>query len=345
MPPNPIFDRDLRHLDEVQQVNKEIFNDKIRAAGRPVILKGIAAHWPAIAAARESTESLATYLTAMDVGASVLTLVGAPRIKGRYFYADGMKGFNFDQRHIPVKATIKQLVESQNDDDSVGVYAGASPTELAFPGFGPDNTMPLLADDVHPKLWIGNSASIAPHIDFSENIACLVSGRRRFILFPPEQVENLYVGPLDHTMAGQPASLVNLRDIDEKQFPKFSKAIEAAYLAELEPGDAIYIPSLWWHGVESEGPFNVLVNYWWGETPHGSPMHALALALLSIRDLPPNDKAAWESMFKHYIFDRDAERAADHIPAPYQSVLGADSASRTSRIKAFLRAELSKVLN
>ena len=33
------------------------------------------------------------------------------------------------------------------------------------------------------------------------------------------------------------------------------------------PGDAIYIPPLWWHHVESLGQFNVLVNYWYRTGP------------------------------------------------------------------------------
>ena len=45
------------------------------------------------------------------------------------------------------------------------------------------------------------------------------------------------------TIAGQLVSMVDIRDPD------------------LEPGDAIFIPSLWWHCVEAYAPVNILVNF------------------------------------------------------------------------------------
>jgi ribosomal protein L16 Arg81 hydroxylase len=98
-------------------------------------------------------------------------------------------------------------------------------------------------------MWIGNRAMIAAHFDNNYNIACVVSGRRRFTVFPPEQVSNLYIGPLLRTPGGSPISTVDLRDPDYTKYPKFAQALESAEEAELEPGDAIYIPILWWHGV------------------------------------------------------------------------------------------------
>jgi len=205
--------------------------------------------------------------------------------------------------------------------------------------------MPLLDEDVLPKIRIGNSARIAPHFDNSENIACVVSGERKFVVFPPDQIANLYVGPIDYNMAGQPASMVDLHNIDLERFPKFELALKSATTATLGPGDAIYLPSLWWHGVESKGPLNVLVNYWWDDQPNGSPMNVLALALLVLRDLPENDRAAWEAVFKHYIFDAEAGEATNHIPAEFQGVLSDDSPDRTARLKNFLRSQLAAILS
>ena len=73
-------------------------------------------------------------------------------------------------------------------------------------------------------------------------------------------------------------------------------------IAELEPGDALFIPSMWWHEVEALAPFNLLVNYWWRTTPDymdapiNALQHALQHALLSIAGLPPEEKQIWQDM-------------------------------------------------
>jgi hypothetical protein len=111
--------------------------------------------------------------------------------------------------------------------------------------------------------------------------------------FPPDQVANLYVGPLDHTMAGQPASMAPLKSPDFDRFPRFREALAAARTAELEPGDAIYIPTLWWHHVEALSAFNVLVNYWWEDPSQfaGGAFEAMIHGIMSVSYLPPNAAA------------------------------------------------------
>ena len=64
-------------------------------------------------------------------------------------------------------------------------------------------------------------------------------------MFPPAQVANLYVGPIDHSPAGMPTSLVDFAQPDLERFPRFREAWAAAQVAELAPGDAIYLPPLW----------------------------------------------------------------------------------------------------
>ena len=128
------------------------------------------------------------------------------------------------------------------------------------------------------------------------------------------------------------------------RFPRFAEAMAHAQVAELEPGDAIYIPALWWHHVESLDKFNMLVNYWWKGAP-GAPgtgdsaLDCLLHSLLSLRQLPAEQRKAWAAIFAHYVFDADAQSAA-HIPEHRRGILGEMSPDFRRQVRAFLVKQL-----
>ena len=340
-----IFETDIPSLPVMENVNQQQFDEDIRPAGKPVILRGLVKNWPAVQSGQTSSHAIGNYLKQMDNQRPAMTFVGPPEVEGRYFYSPDMRGFNFEKRQIPLSATITKLLEQKNAADPISIYAGATPASDLLPDFGTSNPMPLLGNEVPPLVWVGNSARIAPHFDASENIACSVAGKRTFLIFPPDQVNNLYVGPLEHNMAGQPASIVDPKAIDLNKFPRFETAMKAAKIAELEPGDAIYLPALWWHYVESSGPFNVLVNYWWNSVKKGPPMTALALSMLTLRELPPAERAAWKTMFDHYVFGDNAQDIAAHLPEHARGVIGKSTPQRDAKIKGFVAGQLQKLFS
>lgn len=116
----------------------------------------------------------------------------------------------------------------------------------------------------------------------------------------------------------------------------FVEALEHALVADLEPGDAIFIPSLWWHNIAASGPLCVLLNYWWGANDETAAFPVLAHALLSLRDVAPGERAAWAVWFEHYIFGEDAAAVADHLPPHARGVLGPPSPQRTAKMKDYL---------
>ena len=122
------------------------------------------------------------------------------------------------------------------------------------------------------------------------------------------------MGPWDLTPAGQPISLVDMHQPDLDQFPRFSQAWAQAQVAELNPGDAIYMPGMWWHQVESLSAINGLINYWWSETPtvFGAPMDAFNHALLSIKQLPECPATRLEGAVRCVCFQRGRRK-----PRPY----------------------------
>ena len=100
---------------------------------------------------------------------------------------------------------------------------------------------------------------------------------------------------------------------------------------------------MWWHHVESLEPFNVLVNYWWRQSPAymDSPISALMLTIMTVRDLPPAQRAAWENLFRHYVFEADANTVA-HIPEKSRWSLGPLSDEAVREMRARLLARLNR---
>ena len=191
------------------------------------------------------------------------------------------------------------------------------------------------------RIWLGHAANIACHYDTLDNIACVVAGRRRFTLYPPAAIADLYVGPIDNTMAGQPVSLAAATP-DAARFPRFAAAQERALTANLAPGDALYLPKLWWHRVESTAPFNVLVNYWWDAVPAfvDDPTTTLLHALLSLRDRPPAEKAAWRGLFDYYVFGEGDPVA--HLPEGARGPLAPLDELAARRLRARILGRLNR---
>jgi len=226
----------------------------------PVVLRGVANQWPAVKAGRESFEQLRGYLLNFDAARPLTVYEGSAEICGRYFYNDDFSGFNFSRTRMLLEEVISKIADAQAMPSPNSYYVGSTMINHWLPGFELENKLDLEGREHLNSIWIGNQSIIAPHFDFPSNIACVVSGRRRFTLFPPDQGANLYVGPFDHTPSGQPISLVDLGAPDYEKFPKYRVAEESAIIVELEAGDALFIPSMWWHSVEALSDFNVLVK-------------------------------------------------------------------------------------
>lgn len=314
----------------------------ILASTEPLLLRGLVANWPMVAAARNSPQAAIDYLRRWYVDATVNAMLGAPEIDGRFFYNEALDGFNFQPMRVRLDAVLDELETQLATTRPPALYVGSTTIDGALPGFRAENDIDLGARDPLASIWIGNRTRISAHYDLPDNLACIAAGHRRFTLFPPGQQHNLYVGPIDLTPAGQPISLVDFAKPDFARFPRFAEALEHAQVAELEPGDAIFVPSMWWHHVEALDSFNVLVNYWWRQSPDwmDTPNNALMHALMTVRDLPPAQRAAWAELFRHYVFEAGDDTAA-HIPPAARGLLAPldDNASR------MVRAQLLKRLN
>ncbi len=288
------------------------------------------------------------YLKAMDTGAFIEAIEALPETGGWFCYAPDLRGFNFSHRRRRLTETLDHLLRSIGEPKASFLAIQSLPLANHLPEFIRRNPAPFLPEQVVPRLWVGGAVRTQTHQDPEHNLACVIAGRRQFLLFPPEQVGNLYIGPIDKAFP-PPLSLVDPTAPDFDRFPKFRLALQAARVAHLEAGDAIFMPKYWWHHVTSIEPYNVLVNYWWGDDARGleRPMECFLTALLAIKHLPPGERAYWRAMFDTYIFGNCGEDAGEdplaHIPAALQGVLGKLDLERRSRLKQQLRLTYLKL--
>lgn len=318
-----------------KDLDATLFQQVVQAC-QPVVIRGFVADWPAVKAARESPRALKGYLAAFDTGGRVEVFIGAPAIRGKYYYNPRLQGFNFERRMMKLTEAMDRILAAVDDPGAGSVYVGSVPTGDCLPGFPAENLMPLAACSASPRIWLGTAANISSHHDTFDNLACVIAGRRRFTLYAPQLISRLYVGPLDNTMAGPPVSLAaSAPDSSESHFPLFEQIRDQALTAQLEPGDALYLPKLWWHQVESVSAFNGLVNYWWDAFSVGpdAPYTALLLSMITIAERPAAERQAWQAFFDHYVF-RSKGHPLAHLPPEQHGLLGPLKPDNYSKIRA-----------
>nr|WP_310532805.1 cupin-like domain-containing protein [Novosphingobium sp.] len=332
----------LTVAEEREAPDAAALDSLLRGAATPFVIRGLVRDWPLVQAGLRSAVEARGYLADHARPVPFAVSIGAPGGDDRLFYDAAMQ-MNFQMAKGKLADIFAGIDANEGRADAPMIYLGSIDVPTHFDGLEASNRLDLGAREPLVSLWIGTPTRIAAHNDFPDNLACCVAGKRRFTLFPPGQFRYLYLGPIDNTPAGRAVSMVDFHAPDLAAHPRFAEALEHALVAELEPGDAVFIPSMWWHHVEGLAPFNVLMNYWWRETPRflGQPQDALNHAILSIRDLPAAEKAIWRDLFDHYVFGNSPEATA-HIPAGARVVLDPLDAESAGRLRSFLLRTLSR---
>ena len=325
-------------------------DESIFSSKTPIIIKGLVDHWKLVEQGRHSDSSAINYLKSHYNGRSSVACIGPPEIKGRFFYDAQATQLNYHTQQMKIDEVLDLIQANFTEKSPTSYYIASNVIDTHFPDFRSENdvaiprpTVDYPIEDLRISIWIGNRTTACCHYDASDNLACCAVGRRRFTLFPPDQIANLYPGPLSPTPGGQALSMVDFANPDFTKYPKFAEAIKHGQIAELEAGDALYLPSMWWHQVESQNPFNVLINYWWSNSAKhmGSAMNVLYHALLSLRDKPEHEKLAWKHIFDYYIFG-DAGLAGEHIPEQAREYLGKIDTAKSKMLRAMLLNKLNR---
>lgn len=333
----------LPSIAKFERVTKDQFLSEIVPLNRPALLKGLVNEWPIVRASTESADGFLNYLKSFHYIGKVEVVRARAKENGFFTYNKRFSGFNFERKNFEFSAFLEALAASAVNPQYATHSWQSAYIDDYFDGFLQQHPMPLLPDSVRPRIWIGNKTIVGVHQDDSDNIACAIAGKRRFALFPPEQLENLYIGPLDKTPAGAPISMVDFTQPDFEKFPRAKEALATASIAELEPGDAIYIPALWWHHVESLEGINGLVNYWYSGALDGAKslagLDSMLLARLTFAGMSPAVKAAWRNAFEYYVWSDNTN--FEHIPEQLKGVLGDVSKQESQQIIKWLASKLN----
>jgi hypothetical protein len=194
--------------------------------GRPVVLRGHGAAWPAL------TAWTFDHLRALGADVPVEVEVG-----------NAMQGAN--PRLATTFGAYLDALESGE--------AEASQLYLAvFDAFG---RWPALLDDVeldvlprqvvrYRRAWIGARGTVSGlHRDVGDNVLAQIRGRKLVHLAAPADDAHLYVSRKYDFLTD--CSEVDLDHWDAQRHPRFADADLAELV--LEPGDVLFIPTGWWH--------------------------------------------------------------------------------------------------
>lgn len=322
--------------------------DQLFAAEGPIILRGLVSDWSLVKAGEQSPGKAMEILQSHSSKKPVGVYIAPPEAEARFFYNQDCTGFNYQSKYLQLSDIFAQIREAENNPDHSYYYMNSLTLDNCFPGLRAANDLSFdhqafTNNQPLSKVWVGTESIAAAHYDVPSNLACCVLGARRFTLFPPEQIHNLYPGPLEPTPGGQVITMVDLKNPDFERFPRVRRALEAAVVVDLQPGDAVYYPSMWWHQVEALSPFNIMINFWWLRSPAymGNPMDIVMHAIMGIRDRPEAEKNAWREVFEYYIFG-PADTPREHLPASIQGALGELDDDSIRRLRALVKNKLNR---
>jgi jumonji domain-containing protein 7 len=155
-------------------------------------------------------------------------------------------------------ATYLDLISAPSDAGAERYYLAERSLKKDLPELVGDIEVPPFVDRTEimtAVIFLGRDTASGIHYHrSSEALLCQVVGKKRVALFAPDQADHLYATTSNH------AGLRNSFDVDTRRFPKAAMAQPMECV--LEPGDALFIPIHWWHGVEGAG-FNTSVTFFW----------------------------------------------------------------------------------
>jgi lysine-specific demethylase 8 len=234
----------VRPLPSIAASSRSEFFERWVAPRRPAVFAGLVGDWPAVQ--RWTLDYLgsaypAVAVTTAQVAAGVVVM-------------DRRRGLI--QGPEPIRAFIAALQAGARDRYMMAPLSEL-PAELR--GDAPPPAYLSGTRVQNAKLWIGASGTVSSmHRDLADNLHAQVAGRKRFTLVAPRQSACIYPNSF---FDGVPNGCrVDVEHPDYGRFPRLREA--ELFVADLGPGDVIYIPRGWWHHVRTLDA-SISVNFWW----------------------------------------------------------------------------------
>ncbi|MCM4155241.1 cupin-like domain-containing protein [Gramella sp. AN32] len=226
---------DLQNIPRRKGLSQDEFLQEYFIPEKPVVIEDLAKNWPAYSKwdfdyFREKA------------GEVVVPLYDSKPAKGR------------QASHGPaMKMPLKEYID----------ILEAGPTDLRMFFFNLLQNCPELVEDFQypelgvkffkklPVLFVGGEGSkVVMHydMDLANNFHFNFTGKKKVILYPPDQTGLIYKVPY---------SIVSMEiiDMDAPDFEKYPALAKAkGFETRMVHGDALYIPSKWWHFIKYETP-------------------------------------------------------------------------------------------
>lgn len=156
------------------------------------------------------------------------------------------------------------------------------------------------------NLWMGTSQAVSSmHKDHYENLYHVLDGTKVFSLVPPAYVPLLGERPVPsgrfvyrpETKTTDNSAWMVEKDINEEgeqgKVPWITVDVTQSEKipyrqVRVKAGDILYLPALWFHRVEQEGPVTIAINYWY-DMNFGGPLWAYFHFLQQLKPLQGNE--------------------------------------------------------
>jgi hypothetical protein len=252
-------------------ISVDEFRREFEKPARPVVLTGVLDRWPA---RRRWTHD---YFAERHGDLDVVAL----QVKGARV--------DITRRQAGTYVTVRlgDVIARLRSGQSAGQYVSTPISQLP-PELRADFAVPPYCAGARwrrPKLWLGGAGTVMPlHFDVPLNLYALITGAKRFLLYPPRQSRLLY--PCGFFSQAPNFAQTDPEAPDPARHPRFAAARPLGCV--LRGGEILYVPRGWWHHVRTLED-SIAIGFWYG----GIGTAALSGASIAFRRLRGLSAGEW----------------------------------------------------